>query len=44
MNPNLSLLGKIRFPGRVSANYVASEGGMIFVAAGLGGLKIIRVN
>lgn len=44
MNPNLTLLGKIRFSGRVSANYVASKSGMLFVAAGLGGLKIIRVN
>lgn len=42
--PNLSLLGRIRFDGPVSANFVGSRNGVLFVASGLGGLKIISVT
>ena len=40
----LELLGQLGFSGPVSANDVASSEGTLFVAAGLGGLKIIRIQ
>ena len=43
-SPGLTVLGRIGLSGTVSANYVASSGGLMFVAAGRGGLKIIKVT
>jgi hypothetical protein len=40
----LELLGRIHFPGDESANYVASRGNLLFVANGLGGLSIVRID
>lgn len=42
--PAVSVLGRLRFSGPVSANFVASRNGTMFVAAGAGGLKIVRVT
>lgn len=41
--PTLAPLGRILFPGPVSSNYVAARGNTLFVAAGRGGLKIVRI-
>lgn len=43
-NTNLQLLGKMQFGSQQSANFVASAGDIIFIAGGLGGLKIVKVN
>jgi hypothetical protein len=40
----LALVGHVRFPGDESANYVASRGNLLFVANGLGGLSIVRID
>jgi hypothetical protein len=40
----LVLLGQVRFPGDESANYVASRGNLLFVAHGLGGLSILKIQ
>jgi hypothetical protein len=40
----LELLGQVRFPGDESANYVASRGNLLFVAHGLGGLSILKIQ
>jgi hypothetical protein len=40
----LELVGHVRFPGDESANYVASRGNLLFVANGLGGLSIVRID
>jgi hypothetical protein len=40
---NVTVVGQLQFPGRVSANYVASNGRNVFVADGLGGLKILQL-
>jgi len=38
------LLGKLRFGDLQSANHVEHRGKMLFVAAGSGGLKIVKVE
>jgi len=43
-NPQpITLLGKLRFDNLQSANHVAYRGDYLFVAAGLGGVKVLRV-
>lgn len=42
-NTNLVLLGKMQFGAQQSANFVASSGDILFIAGGLGGLKVIQV-
>lgn len=42
-NTNLVLLGKMQFGAQQSANFVASSGDILFIAGGLGGLKIVEV-
>ena len=41
---DITLLGKLRFDDLQSVNHVAYEGDTLFVAAGLGGLKIVKVD
>lgn len=41
---NLSVRGRIRLNNLQSANHVAYKSGYLYVAAGLGGVKIIRVK
>lgn len=41
---NITVLGKLRFDDLQSANHVAYKSGYLYVAAGLGGVKIIRVD
>jgi hypothetical protein len=44
-NPqSITVLGKLRFDNLQSANHVAYESGYLYVAAGLGGVKIVLVN
>ena len=44
-NPqSITVLGKLRFDNLQSANHVAYESGYLYVAAGLGGIKIVLVN
>lgn len=40
----ITLLGKLRFDDLQSANHVAYKGDYLLVAAGLGGVKIVRVE
>ena len=40
----ITLLGKLRFESLQSVNHVAYKDEMLFVAAGLGGLKIVKVD
>lgn len=40
----ITVLGKLRFDDLQSANHVAYKSGYLYVAAGLGGVKVIRVN
>ncbi len=40
---NLTLLGKMQFGTAESANFVASKSGIMFIATGLGGLKIVEI-
>mgnify|MGYP006289278047 CR=1 FL=1 len=40
-NDSIVLLGKMKFEGSESVNFVHSEDNLIFVASGLGGLKIL---
>jgi len=40
----ITLLGKLRFEDLESANHVAYKGDYLFVAAGLGGVKVLRVD
>lgn len=40
----ITMLGKLRFDDLQSANHVAYKGDYLYVAAGLGGVKIIRVD
>jgi hypothetical protein len=42
--PSFTPVGRIAFENGVSANFVAAKGQMLFVAAGRGGLKIVRVR
>ncbi|UCH82366.1 MAG: hypothetical protein JSW20_06950 [Nitrospiraceae bacterium] len=41
---NLSLLGKLQFGSLQSANHVAFRENYLYIASGLGGLKIVRVK
>ena len=41
---DITLLGNLRFDDLQSVNHVAYEDDTLFVAAGLGGLKIVRVD
>ncbi|MEP0821964.1 MAG: hypothetical protein HRF44_03865 [Ignavibacterium sp.] len=43
-NPDLKLEGKMIFGTQESANYIASKSDLIFIATGLGGLKIVEVQ
>jgi hypothetical protein len=40
----LTMLGRLRFGNLQSVNHVTYRSGHLFVAAGLGGLKIVKVN
>jgi hypothetical protein len=40
----LTMLGRLRFGNLQSVNHVAYRSGYLFIAAGLGGLKIVKVN
>jgi hypothetical protein len=40
----ITMLGKLRFGNLQSVNHVAYRSGHLFIAAGLGGLKIVRVE
>jgi hypothetical protein len=42
--PSISVLGKLRFDDLQSVNHVAWLGDELYVAAGLGGIKIVRVQ
>ena len=44
VSPHLVLLGAMQFGTAESANFVASSNDVIFVATGLGGLKILEVQ
>ncbi|MBF8248183.1 MAG: hypothetical protein HW374_983, partial [Bacteroidetes bacterium] len=41
---NLTLLGKMQFGTAESANFVASKNSLLFIATGLGGLKIVEIQ
>ena len=41
---DITLLGKLRFDDLQSVNHVAYEDDTLFVATGLGGLKIVKVD
>lgn len=41
---NVSLLGKLQFDDLQSVNHVAYKGDYLFIAAGLGGVKVVRVE
>jgi hypothetical protein len=41
---NISLLGKLRFDDLESVNHIDYKGDHLFVAAGLGGVKVVHVN
>lgn len=43
-DPDLQLEGKMIFGTQESANFVASKSDLIFIATGLGGLKIVEVQ
>ena len=40
----ITMLGRLGFDALQSVNHVAYQAGNLFIAAGLGGLKIVRVN
>lgn len=40
----LELVGQVRFPDGASANYVTSRNNLLFVANGMGGLSVVRIN
>ena len=40
---NLTLQGKMQFGSAQSANFVASKNSLLFIATGLGGLKIVEI-
>jgi hypothetical protein len=42
--PEIVRLGRLDFGTRISANFVAGDRKRIFVASGLGGLKIVRIE
>jgi len=41
---NITMLGKLRFGDLQSANHVAYRSRYLYVAAGLGGVKVVKVN
>jgi hypothetical protein len=41
---NLKLLGKMQFGSAESANFVASSNNLLFIATGLGGLKVVEIQ
>ncbi len=43
-SPVLTQVGQVQFPGPVSSNYVVARGQTLFVAAGRGGLKVVRFS
>lgn len=43
-DPEVYRLGRLDFGSRISANFVAGDKSRIFVASGLGGLKIVRIE
>lgn len=43
-NDSLAILGKIKFSDTASSNFVESKDSVIFVATGLGGLKILSLS
>jgi hypothetical protein len=45
-NQTITMLGKLRFANLQSVNHVAysSQDGYLIIAAGLGGLKMVKVN
>ena len=43
-NDSLAILGKIKFSDSASSNFVESKDSVIFVATGLGGLKILSLS
>jgi len=40
----ITMQGKLRFGNLQSVNHVALQSGLLIIAAGLGGLKIVQVN
>jgi hypothetical protein len=40
----ITVLGKLRFNALQSVNHVAYKDGVLFVASGLGGLKVVRLS
>lgn len=42
--PNITILGKLRFGDLQSANHVAYKKRYLYVAAGLGGVKVVKVK
>ena len=42
--PTITVLGKLRFDDLQSANHVDYKSGYLYVAAGLGGIKVVRVD
>ncbi|HLE32887.1 MAG TPA: hypothetical protein VJB38_09785, partial [Bacteroidota bacterium] len=43
-DPNLSYLGSLNFSTAQSANFVASNDNILFIATGTGGLKIVEIQ
>jgi hypothetical protein len=43
-NPELQLVGQVQFPEGVSTNFVWSSGDLLFVANGLGGLRVVQIR
>jgi hypothetical protein len=43
-NDSIAMIGKIQFSGNPSANFVDAKDSIIFVATGLGGLKILTLG
>ena len=40
----ITMRGRLRFGNLQSVNHVALQSGILIIAAGLGGLKIVQVN
>ena len=43
-NPQLELVGQVQFPEGVSTNFVWSSGELLFVANGLGGIRVVKIR
>ena len=43
-NPQLKYIGSLKFSKHQSANFVASNDNILFVATGSGGLKIVEIQ